>query len=91
LFDLAQNTPVHVAVLNENDQIAEEIILRLMRKGGNANARDEEGRTPLHYAILEKPKSNIKSILIKYGGNIMEKDNNGMTPNRLRMTRIRRY
>ena len=88
--DFIESTPVHVAILNENDERAQEIISRLLENGGNANARDKKGRTPLHYAIVEKPNSKIIHLLIKYRGNIMERDNNGMTPNRLRMMTIRK-
>ncbi len=88
--DLYGNTPVHAAVLNENEQVALQTIVRLLRHGGQANARDRKGRTPLHYAIVEKPNSMLKNILIEYGGNILEKDNSGMTPYRLRMSITRR-
>lgn len=88
--DFIEGTPVHVAILNENDERAQEIISRLLENGGNANARDDKGRTPLHYAIVEKQNSKIIHLLRKYGENIMERDNNGMTPNRLRMMTIRK-
>jgi ankyrin repeat protein len=89
--DNCGRSPVHVAVLNENDDTRNQIIKELLENGGNANARDKDGRTPLYYAIAERPTNSLlKNVLINYGGNMAERDNHGMTPNRLLMTRMRR-
>jgi ankyrin repeat protein len=89
--DNCGRSPVHVAVLNKNDDTRNQIIKELLENGGNANARDKDGRTPLYYAIAERPTNSLlKNVLINYGGNMAERDNHGMTPNRLLMTRMRR-
>ncbi|QOD37980.1 ankyrin repeat domain-containing protein [Candidatus Wolbachia massiliensis] len=51
----------------------------LIDKGANANNKDNEGRTPLHYAA-KQGYTEIVKILIDKKANIDEKTNNGLTP-----------
>lgn len=50
----------------------------LIKNGGDINAKDEDGVTPLQTAILYK-RLDVISFLIEKGAKLDEKDNNGCT------------
>jgi len=51
----------------------------LIRKGANVNTQNEEGETPLHWAIERNAKSIIR-LLINCGADTTKKDKKGKTP-----------
>ena len=85
ITDLQKLTPLHVAIINKNDQLRLEIIKQLLEKGGNANAGDKEGRTPVHYIIVDKRSNSLEvlKLLLKHGGNILQENHQDLTPHRL--------
>lgn len=53
---------------------------KIINKGADVNFKDNEGRTPIMYAVLNKNNLNIVKILINAGANVNVKDKNGTTP-----------
>ena len=70
-------TPLHLAVLADQGEIAECLIV----KGAdlNAKAKDEYGGTPLHWAAA-LGRIEMARRLIEAGADVNAKDNNGFTP-----------
>nr|CAH0107608.1 unnamed protein product [Daphnia galeata] len=91
-----KRTPLHCALIMEtniNDQLRFNIIKHLLEKGGNPNARDVLGNTPVHY-IIGVPVGNsleVLKLLLKHGGNILQKDNLGLTPHHIAQIGIEQY
>lgn len=64
------------------------IITALIAADANVNAKNDDGRTALHYAVDHNRSGNFYSasnatnvdVLIKAGANVTEKDNDGTTP-----------
>jgi ankyrin repeat protein len=56
-----------------------EAVLRVLNKGADVNAKDEEGRTALH-ATGTYGKVEITQLLLDYGADVNIKDNSGRTP-----------
>lgn len=52
-------TPLHIATLNGNHEIAEYLI----EKGANVNSKDNEGKTAMHYAALSNNVDLIKAMI----------------------------
>lgn len=71
-----QSTRLHTMIRNGAD---EEEIRRMLVQNYDANARDEQNRTPLHWAaIYAKPK--IAQVLLGGGADPAAKDFQGNTP-----------
>lgn len=76
-------TPLHAAIENRNKDIFEVV----MTSDANVNARDESGRTPLHYLAMHQAKEIPKEManemaqhLIARGADVEAKDKSGNTP-----------
>jgi ankyrin repeat protein len=57
----------------------EDIACALIDRGADIEAKDEDGRTPLHYAV-GKNSLDVTRLLIDRGADIEAKDNTGQTP-----------
>jgi len=68
-------TALMVACSNPNPKSAECII----KAGANVNAKDCEGKTPLHYAA-RNPYKEVAEALLSSGADINTLDNKGCTP-----------
>ena len=66
-----------------------DLVTLLMDHNVDINAQDNEGQTPLHYALNsdQKGKSECIEILLQHNLDINVKDNNGMTPMHLAASR----
>ena len=53
-------------------------VVRLLKEGRNPNVRDERGKTPLHYAVLEGP--TMVKFLLEHGADPDVADDYGVTP-----------
>jgi ankyrin repeat protein len=84
---ILKQTPLHrtamAAIRNENHQVRFDITSQLLEKGGNPNAADFIGWTPVHYGIsTAKTIEELKmlKLLLEHGGNILQEDKCGFTP-----------
>ena len=73
--DALNRTPLIVAVENGSEKCVEELVNNFADK----NARDVDGRTALHIAILLR-KRQIASFLADKGADITARDNKGRLP-----------
>ena len=55
------------------------VLNSLIKNGTDVNAKDDEERTPLHLAIINR-HLELGMFLIEYGANVNAKDNYGKTP-----------
>lgn len=63
--------------------IKDTVLLRLLLKAGvDINAKDRDGRTALHAAILENDKKSLQ-ILLDHGADVNIENRNGHTPAKL--------
>jgi ankyrin repeat protein len=53
-------------------------VMRLLNEGRDPNVRDENGKTPLHHAVLQGPI--MVKTLLKYGADPDVVDDRGVTP-----------
>jgi cytohesin len=67
-------TPLHYAAMEGSLNAAEALI-----KHSDVNARDKDGRTPLHLA-LEYGHCNVALLLIGFGADVNVVDKNGVRP-----------
>jgi len=51
-----------------------------IRKGADVNARDNRGNTPLMWAAMDNPSTEVTIVLIKAGADVNATDNSGYTP-----------
>jgi ferric-dicitrate binding protein FerR (iron transport regulator) len=70
-------TPLHLAVLSDQGEIAQFLIEK--RANINAKAKDEYGGTPLHWAAV-LGRIEMARRLIEAGADVNTKDNSGFTP-----------
>ena len=66
------DTPLHIAIKNQNTEIIE----LLIRKRAKLNVKNNKGKTPLHLAR----QSEIVKLLIEKGADVNAKDREGKTP-----------
>jgi ankyrin repeat protein len=67
-------TPLHHAVKDDDSRVH-----LLIAAGANVNARDNEGKTPLH-ALHGMKNANVVEVMIAAGANVNARDNEGKTP-----------
>ncbi|KAF5571075.1 serine threonine phosphatase 6 regulatory ankyrin repeat subunit a [Fusarium phyllophilum] len=78
-----RKTLLHIAVeIEDGGTIAE-----LCDKHFSINARDQSGRTPLHYALAASKVTMAKSLVEAFGADPAIKDSQGMTPLLLSVSR----
>jgi ankyrin repeat protein len=70
------NDPILIWSIKNNKT---DITIALLKKGGDVNAKDNVGWTPLHYAAPHSHVAIVK-LLIEKGADINAKDNAGWTP-----------
>ena len=68
-------TPVHLACINPNEKILDEIL----KKGGETEFQDNMGRKPISYAATCKGPGPLK-LLINKGCNVNDRERAGFTP-----------
>lgn len=73
--DAIGNTPLHVAVMYRNIEIAN----LLIEAKADVNIKEIDGQTPLHFAC-RLGRKDIIDMLIKAKANLNSKDTRGMTP-----------
>ena len=84
ISDEMDNTPLHIAAIYNNVDVAEYLI----SKGAGIDLKNNHGKTPLHLAI-QVDEIKISSFLLTHGAKVDIKDINGMTP--LHMAVIRKF
>jgi len=62
------------------DRTSIQIVTNLLDHGANPNFGDEDGVTPLDYAILLGKGTNVICALLQGGANVNALDNNGLPP-----------
>ena len=73
------NTQVNRALSNAVFAGDIEAVTQYLASGSDVNTKDEEGATPLHYAVSEGHQEIVK-LLIKKGADLNEKDMDGWIP-----------
>lgn len=69
-------TPLHKLVTGKNNR---EKVLKLLRDGANINAQDNEGQTPLHYA-MRNGRGEMTKLLLDHGAKVSILDLEKMSP-----------
>jgi ankyrin repeat protein len=64
--------------IREASRVEPKVILKMIRQGQNVNTKDDEGKSPLHYAARHGVK--IAKVLLDHGADINVKNDQGVTP-----------
>ena len=73
-------SPLHLALLDDGYTTSKYKIDDLVSFGADINARDLQGRTPLHYAAERGNKNDGLKTLLALKPDINARDNDGVTP-----------
>lgn len=86
LANLWGQRPLHVACASQYDHTSDDFAQRrlnmvalLMGRGADANAVDDEGSTPLHFAVASAKNIELVRLLLQHGADNIN-DNSGFTP-----------
>ncbi|XP_057372226.2 ankyrin-2-like [Daphnia carinata] len=81
IIESTGRTLLHLAMLNNGDY-AEEIVLKLLKNGENANSTDNEKCTPLHLAVRNHKihKLELMRMLLHNSSDPNAADQSGLTP-----------
>jgi len=71
----AGETPLHAAIAERHAEVAE----LLISKGANVNARNDSGRTPLHFLATYINDRRLAELMLEHGSDIDARDKNGAT------------
>lgn len=71
-------TPMFCACDNEFDNL--DIIEEVLRHNASLLVTDNNGRTPLHFAVRNKTSLKVIEKLLEYGADLNAKDKGGNTP-----------
>ncbi|XP_064106023.1 serine/threonine-protein phosphatase 6 regulatory ankyrin repeat subunit C-like [Macrobrachium nipponense] len=74
--DAKGRTALHLAISSGH----ESLVLHLLANGGSARRADDNGATPLHYAVRWGGSDALLRRLLKQKGNVNEVDRLGRTP-----------
>ena len=72
-------TPLHSAVADDTGRAAKDIVRMLLDNGGDPNAANATGGTPLHTAAFTGDVAMVQ-MLLAAGGNANIKNDKGLTP-----------
>ena len=83
-YKYKENIPLILAVINygNNSKTIYECFEKLIKKGCNVNEKDEEGKTPIVYAIKKKYVDVVKLLLQKGALKIIQLKNNDKIVNK---------
>lgn len=81
----SRGTPLHLAIVNNNEEIVREILNRRALIPIAVNMKDPQGNSPLHLAVKSNNENIIRHLLEK-GANVNILDAQGRTPRELALT-----
>lgn len=81
----SRGTPLHLAIINNNEELVREILNRRAFISVAVNMKDPQGNSPLHLAV-NSGNDNIVRHLLEKGANVNVLDAQGRTPRELALT-----